>query len=317
MARDRGRRGIPNAMTRGIEVPTYIKRYSRVVLRKVPVVGGYLRKRAERGRFRVELDLIKGTHRNENKHPSIIHFSLHKAATQYTKSILRRCASENGMTPVFLPDYGFNTKFPYLDLLSAAEMEKYQHIFKPAGYLYSVFGGMIEGVPELEQYILVFLVRDPRDLLVSEYYSLAYSHGVPDKRGDKYEQFLKLRRAAQSMTIDDHVVARCENTYEVLHRYKTLLMDRYPKVHITRYEDMTADFRSWLRDLLDSCRLEISRELLQSLLEESERLRPKEEDIRRHIRKGRPGDYKEKLRAETIDYLNGRLSPMLEVFGYQ
>ena len=80
--------------------------------------------------FPLRHPLIKGTHKNSNKHPSIIHFSFNKAATQYVKSILRRCAVENGMVPVGIHDYAFNADFPYLDHLSAKEMEKYMHIFK-------------------------------------------------------------------------------------------------------------------------------------------------------------------------------------------
>ena len=30
----------------------------------------------------------------------------------------------------------------------------------------------------------ILLVRDPRDALVSEYFSLAYSHGLPEAEGD-------------------------------------------------------------------------------------------------------------------------------------
>lgn len=114
---------------------TSIKAYSKSLARKLPLGDGYLKQRRLRRRFRVELDLIKGRHQNENAHPSILHFSLNKAATQYTKSILRRCAAQNGMIPVGIHDYAFHTDFPYLNHLSAADMLKYQHVFRSTGYL--------------------------------------------------------------------------------------------------------------------------------------------------------------------------------------
>ena len=140
---------------------TKLKSYSKLILNKFPLVERYFKEVNLQKKFSVELDLIKGRHQNQNEHPSIIHFSLNKAATQYTGGILQQCAVENGMVPVSIHGYAFHTIFPYLDHLTAEEMEKYQHIFKPNGYLYSVFGGMIEGLTKLEKYKTVLMVRDP------------------------------------------------------------------------------------------------------------------------------------------------------------
>jgi hypothetical protein len=221
------------------------------------------------------------------------------------------------MVPVRLHDYAFNTEFPYLDRLSAQEMEKYRHIFRPRGYLYGFFGGMIEGILELDKYRVILMIRDPRDLLVSEYYSIAYSHSVPDARGNKHEHFMNRRKTAQSMTIDEFVLWDSDRIYGILQRYKTLLIDRYPHTYVTTYEEMTADFQGWLNGLLDNCQLVITDELRRSLLEESDRLQPKEENIHKHVRKGKPQDYKEKLKTETIDQLNMKFASLLEAFGYR
>jgi len=290
--------------------------YSKRLLKKLPLVASYLQRRHQRSRFSVERSLINGTHHNENRHPSIIHFSVHKSATQYTKNILRRCASQNGMVPVGVPDYAFHTDFPYLDRLSATEMRKYQHIFKPTGYLYSFFGGMIEGIPALEAYKVLLMVRDPRDALVSHYYSLAYSHPAPEPESGKYAEFMNVREMARRLSVDEYVLARSDGVYGTLDRYRKLLLEKYPNTYVTRYEEMTADFETWLNRLLNACRLIITDELRQSLLDENARLKPKGEDVHRHIRKGRPGDFREKLRAETIDQLNAKFGPTLEIFGY-
>ena len=75
------------------------------------------------------------------------------------------------------------------------------------GYLYSVFGGMIEGIPSLEKYKVILVTRDPRDILVSDYYSIAYSHSVPSKTGNKYDKFMSKRNKAREYTIDDFVIS--------------------------------------------------------------------------------------------------------------
>jgi hypothetical protein len=196
-------------------------------------------------------------------------------------------------------------------------MQKYHHIFKPNGYLYSLFGGMIEGIPELDKYKDILMTRDPRDVLVSEYYSIAYSHKVPAQEGDKYEEFMNRRKTAQRMTIDEFVLADSDRIYGILQRYKTLLIDRYPHTYVTTYENMAADFEGWLNGLLDNCQLAITNDLRRSLLEESDRLRPAVENINKHIRKGKSEDYKEKLKPETINQLNEKLAVLLEAFGYR
>jgi hypothetical protein len=284
--------------------------------RNIPILRDCLRQRSLRRRFGTELQLLKGTHRNHNEHPSIIHFSVDKAATQYTKNILKRCASQNKLVTVSIHDYAFNTEFPYLHELSAQQMQNYKHIFKPNGYLYSVFGGMVEGIGELEKYVILLMLRDPRDVLVSEYYSIAYNHVAPYRPSAKYDEFISQRRTAQSMTIDEYVIKDSDRLYEILHRYKRLLIDTQRHVYVTTYEKMLADFQRWLTELLDRCGLPITNEFREALVQEHERMRPKEEDVRRHLRKGQAEDYKEKLKKETIDYLDRKFASILEEFGY-
>ena len=293
------------------------KSFSKQMLNRFPLVKHYLKEVNLQKKFSVELDLIKGRHHNQNKHPSIIHFSLNKAATQYTRQLLKQCAVENGMVPVNIHGYAFNTNFPYLDHLSAEEMDKYQHIFKPNGILYSVFGGMIDAISELEKYKIVLMVRDFRDLLVSEYYSTAYSHIAPDIQGNKYDLFIERKAKVRESAIDEYAVAESDRIYNTLLRYKTLLIDKYPNVYVTKYEEMINDFRSWLDNLLDNCQLNVRHDFFESLLERNERIRPKDEDIHRHIRRGESGEYKEKLKPETIEFLNAKFSPMLLTFGYE
>jgi hypothetical protein len=282
------------------------------LLTQIPVTNNYLLAR----RFSVELDLIKGIHQTQNTHPSLLHFSVNKSATQYVKSIVNRCSAATGLVNVGIHDYAFKSDFPYLDKLSAEEMTAYQHIFKPAGYTYSVFGGMIDGIANLEKYLIVLMVRDPRDVLVSGYFSIAYSHVEPALGTAKYDDFLENRANAQAMSIDDYAIAQCDAVYETYNRYKQLLLDRHSDVYLTRYEDMIDDFEIWLQGLINYCQFQVEPSLLNSLIEENEQLRPSSENVNRHIRKGKAGDYKEKLKAETIDYIESKLAPVLPSFGY-
>lgn len=267
-------------------------------------------------RFKVERELIKGTHRNENLHKSILHFSVNKAATQYTKSILSRCAGEIGLTHVRIHEYAFYSDFSYLDHLSAEEMIQYRHIFKPAGYLYSVFGGMIAGFPNLQDYKVVLMIRDPRDVLTSSYFSVAYSH-VPPTGRNKINPFMKERAFARQAGIDQYVLSKSEDVCRNYQRYLDLLVRNRPDVYVSKYEDMVSDFQTWLDRLLCYCELEISPTLKQELLQEAYRARPNEENVAQNKRQITPGDHERKLQPETINHLNSLLSPVLTAFKYE
>jgi hypothetical protein len=165
--------------------------------------------------------------------------------------------------------------------------------------------------------MVILMLRDPRDVLVSEYYSIAYSHAAPYGPSAKYDEFLKQRQAAQSMTIDEYVISDSERLHEILRRYTLVLLDKHPHVYVTTYEQMVTDFQRWLTNLFDRCELRVSAELSERLLRENECLRPQNEDVRRHLRKGQSGDYREKLQKKTIDYLNAKFEPVLKEFGYE
>ena len=268
-----------------------------------------------RRRFRIERDLLNGRTHKVVPHSSILHFSINKAATQYTRRILLRCARENGLLPVQMSAYAWNSDFPYLFTLSAEEVKPYLHIFRPEGYLYTVFGGLVEGIPNLEAYRTVIMIRDPRDVLVSGYYSYAYSHQMP-KTNAKMDEFEEWREFVQNLTIDEYALEISQNLRERLQKYLAVTAV-HPQVCVLKYEEMIGDFSTWLDHLLAYCQLEISAGLHQELLNEARRSsHKKQEEVSQHRRQVTPGEHQQKLKPETVDYLNNYLADVLEGFGY-
>lgn len=267
-----------------------------------------------RDKFRVEKALLAGSHHNSCLRPSILHFSFNKAATQTVKKILIDCGRRNGLTPARLHDYAFKHSMPYLDQLELSEMEAFAHVFKPKGYVYTVFGGMIEGIPLFERFKVVLVVRDPRDILVSGYYSIAYSHAIPD--GEKKNAILSRREKALASSLDEHVLKNSANLLTIFEKYERCLFSKCPGVHVARYEDMVEDFPTWLDALLCSCELDISKSARENLIKAHELQRPMGENIHKHLRKGIPGEHKEKLRQETIEKLDQIFQNQLVRFNY-
>jgi hypothetical protein len=239
---------------------------------------------------------------------------LNKAATQFVKSILARAVTEAGMTPVSLHELAFASLLPYFDELATAEATAYHTAFRPLGYLYSAFGGPIEGIA-LEGFRVILMVRDPRDLLVSEYFSIAFSHMLPPDR-EKRREFAARRRFALEGGVDAYVLRYCDRTRTTFERYATTLLGR-PNVYFTKYESMIASFEPWLRSLLTFCELEPGTELMQALLAEGSTPVPLHEMTRTHRRQVSSGEYLRKLKDETVERLNEELAGVLAEFGYR
>jgi len=266
--------------------------------------------------FWLERALLNGRSPAVTDHISVIHFSINKAATQYTKRIMLRCGVENELLAVRMNDYAWNKDFPFLFTLSEEELERYVHIFHPCGYLYTVFGGLVEGIPNIQDYRTVVMIRDPRDILVSEYYSYSKSHSSP-RSAAKLAEFETFRAKVKDQTVDEYTIEASHRLKFRLQQYLNL-QQAAPAICVLKYEEMIADFSTWLNKLLAHCQWQISATLHEQLLEEAGRgRRKKHEDPNSHRRQITPGDHKRKLQPETINYLNEYMAEVLLGFDYQ
>jgi hypothetical protein len=266
-------------------------------------------------RFPVERQLLEGTHVSDSLHPSIIHFSVNRSATQYVRRILRQLAKENGITPADLSHYSYSNDMPYLDHLTAEQMEVYKHVFKPKGYIYSPFGGFVHGIPDLEKYLIVLVIRDPRDVVTSLYYSMAFSHRLPDRR-DRAEAFLADRQRIRQMSVDEFVL---QEIGRFCGRYRIYMKELHGRrnVLVTRYEDMINDFPQWLEAILEFCSLSCHEATRAKLIAEASESSKSVENKMSHKRQVIPGDHRRKLKPETIVRLDAELADVLSRYGYR
>jgi hypothetical protein len=264
-----------------------------------------------RFRFRPERRLLSGKYKAGNEITnSALFFTVHKCASTYVRKALRYVAEQHlDLVPVNLAAYFHNTTAvdTYAEIQARAGT-----VFRPKGYLYAPLRHPIN-VPQVEDYRIVVMLRDPRDVLTSLYYSLAVSHGLPGNR-ERKEDFLEMRADIRNLDIDSFV-----REYLPLYqaRYEGFL--RLTQDHdctFLRYEDMIADFVPWAQQLGTGLGVKLSGPDISHL----ERLggfdRPVEENVSKHIRQRTPGDHTRKLQPATIAFLNEQLGPVLEGFGY-
>lgn len=162
----------------------------------------------------------------------------------------------------------------------------------------------------------VLMVRDPRDVLVSRYFSDGWSHKMPavDDPGKLTGNMERQRARAQNTTIDEYVLSLVPAAARTLMEYLPLLYS--PTTVILAYEEYIFDKAALVDRILTHFGWIAEPVLIDWILSSAD-VFPETEDPGSHIRQVRPGDHRSKLRADTVNRLNQVLSEVMEPFGYR
>jgi len=160
----------------------------------------------------------------------------------------------------------------------------------------------------------IFMHRDPRDMLVSLYFSLLKSHALPES-GNLKDSMSRTREKLNQIAIDEFVVS--DVTIETMRSYfrSLQLFANYDTVHVVKYEDIIFDKTPLIELICGVLGVSLDANAFDALIEQYNPL-PSAEDPDKHVRQAKPGDYKNKLSRETIDTLNERLRPILKALDY-
>lgn len=154
------------------------------------------------------------------------------------------------------------------------------------------------------------MVRDPRDILVSAYYSFGYSHSLSPVETIQDRQ-KTIREEIKNQTVDEyaiHAVYKQQENFELLHELHTICQ----RSVVLKYENMINNFDFFASQLTKY--IHLNDNVVKQIYKKS---RPKEiEEITAHRRSGQVGDFRNKLKPETIDFLNKELKSTLSIFGY-
>ncbi len=239
---------------------------------------------------------------------SIAFISLHKCATTFfSQTILKEV---NKLALVDYQAYEYKSE------------EKIAPIIRTKGYVYAVLRLYDKNHPgyklteelivpaKLNNIKTIFWVRDPRDILVSLYYSFGFTHGEsPNKKIREYQH--KRREKIQKMTLDEYVLYEAPNLRWKFEKIDAL-REQLPRHLFIRYEEMIHDFKTFFGTLAKYTGL--NEDLFEKMHEQT---RPNNtEDPTKHKRSGKTGAYLDKLKPETVERLNHILEPTLKKFGY-
>jgi len=183
---------------------------------------------------------------------------------------------------------------------------------------------------DTEKYDIILNLRDPRDVLVSMYYSFCYSHPgeiegytgyrktVADNGIDNFVLMLIDKNIPDYLkfygTGDPNTMGNVKERYE---RYIYNLIGK-PNVIFVKYEDMVSDFNKWLSNIIVPFGITSNSILFKYLVYINKNSFAKQrENVWNHKRKVVSGGYKDKLKSNTVKELNKRLERILVTLNYE
>lgn len=239
-------------------------------------------------------------------------FSLHKSGSVLLNKMVKELAAEAGRCFVDIPGSLFSLGIP----IREAKLRPGESLSDFEGVC---FGGFREWPKQLELGLgkgtkSILLVRDPRDILVSMYFSIVKSHPLP-LSGDVRESLLDQRRSAEDTSIDDWVRRESGYLEDQISTYGEVLARSAGSLKVFRYEQVIFAKEQWLEEIVGWFGWKVARGAFERIARENDMV-PAAEDPGSHVRKVVPGDHREKLNPTTIGWLGERFRPLMRTFGY-
>lgn len=254
---------------------------------------------------------------------NVIVFTTHKAGSMVLHRVLRDICEINNIA-YYSPNQCGAETLPYDRIFSGEDFIAQRN---------GCFGPIRFFVPSaaLQSANILVHLRDPRDVLTSMFFSYCFMHPGEIEANTGY------RKKVAEAGIDEFVLGMSDENFtryqgeygtgfqynrhigNIRDRYLTYLREvvSRPNAVVLSYEEMVLDFGSWLRKFLAVFELaDADRTYGFVSRRHAETVKPTDEDIWSHKRKVTPGDYKDKLRPETISKLNLRFSEVLDALGY-
>lgn len=284
---------------------------------RIPFAGPALKRWRVNRFFSVERQVLQGKQPGKSSHPSIVFFTIHKAASSFIGNFMSEIIQGTGLLKVDLDGYFFELGKGKDWELGGRWLGRGS--YSPNGYFYGPFRSFNSSITDLDKYKIVLVLRDPRDVIVSSYYSM-HSHVMPRLAGEGEAEKRRKRRdkKIEQMPVDDYIIQKLQSTdrlNDVYLEYHRNLMGK-PNVLFLKYEDMVTDFDPWLDRLTQFLGLDVKPGLLQQIRDRAA-FKVSKEDVTKHKRQVTPGEHKRKLKPETIDFLNNYTKEVLKLFDYK
>lgn len=253
--------------------------------------------------FGTEQRLLRGKTVSSRNDPSFVFFTVHKAASSLLSMRLGPVFRENGYTVADLSSYfaktGIEKRTAFINDPAAL-----QKVFSQKGVFHVAFRFPI-AIPCFKELKILLVLRDPRDVLVSHYFSTRYSHPVMNA------EISALKDKAEEMSIDDYVINLAPVFKKRFEDYRSWIGQ--PNVLFWKYEDLIEAPSRFEAEFKTFSGIKFSE---GSIVSAADFVQEKEDPFS-HKRFVHAGDHRNKLKQETIAFLTDEFREVLEKLEYQ
>lgn len=255
-------------------------------------------------RFTNEKKFFNNTLTHSSNKSSVVLFTTHKCASTYTNKVIHTLLHDEGYTHLDLEAYIAMFEKDRSSIFSSSQVlnsisNSTGFLFAPLRY-YSEFQNV-----EIKK---ILVLRDPRDVLTSYYFSKLYSHTVINQKFKAEREYYK------DHTIDEFVI---EMLPDIKKRYQDYINNLLTEKNVLNvpYELLVSDFPQWLNKVVTFLEID-AEDNINSLIRESN-FTVKKEDKYSQIRNIQPGNFRKKLNDKTIEILNREFEVILKKLNYQ
>lgn len=233
--------------------------------------------------------------KSQNK--SIIFFTTHKCASTFFDIFFKETVKESGLVNINFDEF----KGRYEGLLSLDKI--YEKSPKDKGFSFAPVRAY-QKFANKESYKVILCLRDPRDVLVSLYYSMMYSHTVNSNK------ILNVRNNYKDK-IDDFVISYANKYFDIYTEYMHELDDYF----FINYTDLIKNPKKILLNTLEYLEINLPIEKVNKYSISLQN--PIKENIYNHKRSGKSGQYKTHLNKKTIEKLNIIFSDINNFYNFE
>lgn len=245
-----------------------------------------------------------------NHSRSLYAFAPHKCGSVLLQNIVKDMCAEEG--------------FPFLNIHSELFIKglrlhpfakAIQELLNKPGYCFGALRGPAAiDIQTIAPRAKIFLLRDPRDVIVSYYFSITKSHPSPGA-GPARDALLANRSEVESLSIDAFV--QRENGFLILQNIRTFLKwtKELPNSTLFRYEDIIFAKEAWVKAIAECFDFHLSIEAIKAIADRHDII-PEYENSSQHIRQVRPGNYKKHLSATSIATIESAFKDVLDELSY-
>ena len=244
---------------------------------------------------------------------NVFHCCLQKTATQWFMGLLREAAQSSGVR--LLPLTGGNVIPRPRGWEERLRAIPDGTIVTPLYIRAPDFLSIYDGRPFKAFYVF----RDPRDIVVSDYFSLKKTHPIQN------EYYAEWRHRLNTLSQVDGISARIENMdWNFFTPLREWAEVRDPRILLLKYEEFFGDglFENTVA-LLEHLEISVGRPRLEKILEARSFAKLSKlpgagsADASSHYRKGTPGDWRNHFTAEHIGQFKAATGDLLIRLGYE